>query len=166
MAEILPIDNNYNVQNTQAEYRFSSPEVRNAVNDRTEAGEKQKKVTGTEECQTCKNRKYQDGSDDPGVSFKTPGNIKPEESASKVFAHEGEHFSREAAKAKEEGREVVSNTISVYTSVCPECGKVYTAGGETRTVTRDKAESKLSFAQDFYQNTVGKHRGAVVDKKL
>lgn len=30
------------------------------------------------ECQTCKNRRYQDGSDDPGVSFKTAGKINPE----------------------------------------------------------------------------------------
>ena len=32
------------------------------------------------ECQTCKNRKYVDGSDDPNVSFKTPGHIDPGQS--------------------------------------------------------------------------------------
>ena len=31
------------------------------------------------ECQTCKERKYQDGSDDAGVSFKTPTKIDPDQ---------------------------------------------------------------------------------------
>ena len=43
------------------------------------------------ECQTCKNRKYQDGSDDPGVSFKTATNVAPEQAASAVRGHEQEH---------------------------------------------------------------------------
>ena len=34
------------------------------------------------ECETCESRKYQDGSDDMGVSFQTPTNIKPEQAAS------------------------------------------------------------------------------------
>ena len=37
------------------------------------------KLNGTEkECQTCKNRKYQDGSDEANVSFKTAQHISPE----------------------------------------------------------------------------------------
>ena len=47
------------------------------------------------ECQTCKNRKYQDGSDDPGVSFKTATNVAPELAASAVRGHEQEHVVRE-----------------------------------------------------------------------
>ena len=35
-----------------------------------------------EKCETCENRKYQDGSTDPGVSFKTPGKINPDAAAS------------------------------------------------------------------------------------
>ena len=38
------------------------------------------------ECQTCKNRKYVDGSNEPDVSFKTPGKIAAGESYAKVRA--------------------------------------------------------------------------------
>ena len=88
------------------------------------------------ECQTCKERKYQDGSDDPGVSFKTPTNIAPEQAASAVRGHENEHVVREQAKARQEDRKVVSQSVSYQTDICPECGKVYVSGGTTRTVTR------------------------------
>ena len=88
------------------------------------------------ECQTCKERKYQDGSDDPGVSFKTPPNIAPEQAASAVRGHENEHVVREQAKARQEDRKVVSQSVTYHTSICPECGKVYVSGGTTRTVTK------------------------------
>ena len=88
------------------------------------------------ECQTCKERKYQDGSDDPGVSFKTPTNIAPEQAASAVRGHENEHVVREQAKARQEDRKVVSQSVTYHTAICPECGKVYVSGGTTRTVTR------------------------------
>ena len=87
-------------------------------------------------CETCEKRKYQDGSDDPGVSFKNPTNIKPEQAESAVRGHEQEHVVRERAKAEREGREVVSQSVSIHTGICPECGKVYVSGGTTRTVTR------------------------------
>ncbi len=88
------------------------------------------------ECQTCKERKYQDGSDDPGVSFKTPTNVAPEQAASAVRGHENEHVVREQAKAQREDRKVVSQSVTYHTSICPECGKVYVSGGTTRTVTK------------------------------
>lgn len=88
------------------------------------------------ECETCEKRKYQDGSDDPGVSFKTPTNIKPEQAASAVRGHEMEHVVREQAKADREGRKVVSQSVTMHTEICPECGKAYVSGGTTRTVTR------------------------------
>ena len=88
------------------------------------------------ECQTCKERKYQDGSDDPGVSFKTPTNVAPELAASAVRGHENEHVVREQAKAQREDRKVVSQSVTYHTAICPECGKVYVSGGTTRTVTR------------------------------
>ena len=88
------------------------------------------------ECQTCKERKYQDGSDDPGVSYQTPTNIAPELAASAVRGHEQEHVVREQAKAKREDREVVSQSVTLHTDICPECHKVYISGGTTRTTTR------------------------------
>ena len=89
-----------------------------------------------EECQTCKNRKYQDGSDDPGVSFKTATNIAPEQAASAVRGHEQEHVVREQAKAQREDRKVVSQSVTIHTAICPECGDVYVSGGTTRTTTK------------------------------
>jgi len=86
-------------------------------------------------CETCEKRKYQDGSDDPGVSFKTPTNVAPEMAASAVRGHEQEHVVREQAKAQREDRKVVSQTVTYHTGICPECGRVYVSGGTTRTVT-------------------------------
>ena len=88
------------------------------------------------ECETCESRKYQDGSDDMGVSFQTPTNIKPEQAASAVRGHEMEHVYREQAKAGRECRKVVSQNVTMHTEICPECGKSYVSGGTTRTVTK------------------------------
>ena len=88
------------------------------------------------ECQTCEERKYQDGSDDMGVSYQTPTNIKPEQAASAVRGHEMEHVYREQAKADREGRKVVSQSVTMHTEICPECGKSFVSGGTTHTVTK------------------------------
>lgn len=95
------------------------------------------------ECQTCKERKYQDGSDDPGVSYKTPTNIAPEAAASAVRGHEQEHVSREQSKAQREGRDVVSQSVTIHTAICPECGRVYVSGGTTRTTTRQEKAAQM-----------------------
>lgn len=91
-------------------------------------------------CETCKNRKYQDGSDDPGVSFQTPTALDPKEAAVAVRSHENEHVGREKAAALREGREVVSQSVAYHTGVCPECGSVYVSGGTTRTVTKKQVD--------------------------
>jgi len=87
------------------------------------------------ECQTCKNRKYKDRSDDLGVSFKTPRSVDPSQASAAVRGHEYEHVTRERAKAEREDRRVVNQSVVYHTAICPECGRVYTSGGETRTVT-------------------------------
>jgi len=88
-------------------------------------------------CQTCKNRKYVDGSNDPSVSFQTPQNIDPNQAASRVRAHEHEHVANEQEKAQKENRKVVSQTVSLSTSICPECNRVYVSGGVTHTITKN-----------------------------
>lgn len=93
------------------------------------------------ECQTCKNRKYKDGSNDLGVSFKTPARVSPERAAFAIRAHEAEHVSRTWAQAQKENKEVVSQSVSYHTDICPECGKVYMSGGTTRTTFRSKPET-------------------------
>lgn len=94
----------------------------------------------TGECQTCKNRKYQDGSDDPGVSYKTPTSIDADMANAAVRSHEREHVGREQFQAQQEGREVVFQTVTIHNAICPECGRIYVSGGTTRTVTRKQAE--------------------------
>lgn len=110
------------------------------------------KSGGSEECQTCEQRKYQDGSDDMGVSFQTPTRIAPEAVASAVRSHEQEHVTREQAKAEREGRRVISQDVTLHTAICPECGKAYISGGTTRTVTA--AESDPS-GEDIAVNNSG-----------
>jgi hypothetical protein len=102
----------------------------------------QLKRSGKIECQACKERTYQDGSNDPGVSFKAPGHISLESSAAVVMSHEQEHVGHEQANASQEGREVISQSVRLFTSVCPECGKAYVSGGETRTTTASKPQKK------------------------
>ena len=103
------------------------------------------------ECQTCKERKYQDQSDDPGVSYQTPTNIAPEQAAAAVRGHEQEHVVREQAAAQREDREVVSQSVTLHTAICPECGRVYVSGGTTRTATRSAEDLSRLFQQQQEQ---------------
>lgn len=84
------------------------------------------------ECETCKNRKYQDGSDEM-VSFKSASHISPEASGSRVRAHEQEHVTNAYNKASMKNGKVISATVSLHTAICPECGRTYVSGGETNT---------------------------------
>ena len=106
------------------------------VDQQVEQAKSAQEVMEEGQCQTCKERKYQDGSNDPGESFKTPTNIAPEQAASAVRGHEQEHVVREQAKAQRENREIVSQSVTYHTAICPECGKVYISGGTTRTSSR------------------------------
>ena len=96
------------------------------------------------ECQTCKNRKYQDGSDDPGVSFKSPGKIDPASAEAVVRSHEYEHVNHNQAKASREDREVIYQSVIIKHGICPECGDTYVTGGETTTVTKKAADDRFS----------------------
>lgn len=101
--------------------------------------EKPGRKSSPAECETCKNRKYQDGSNEM-VSFKSAAHISPQASASRVRAHEQEHVTNAYNKAAQNNGKVLSATVSLRTAVCPECGTVYTAGVPPRlrsaTVTR------------------------------
>ena len=88
------------------------------------------------ECQTCKERKYQDGSDDSSVSYQSHTHIDADYAPAAVRGHELEHVAHEQAKAQKEDRKVVSQTVTLHTDICPECGRVYVSGGTTRTVTK------------------------------
>ena len=107
------------------------------------------------QCETCEKRKYQDGSDDMGVSFQTPTRIAPEQVASAVRGHEQEHVVREQAKAQREDRRVVSQSVTLHTDICPECGKTYISGGTTRTVTAAQQEEQVNAQQQEEQEQKG-----------
>ncbi len=82
------------------------------------------------ECKTCKERKYQDGSDEE-VSFKMPQHLSPTEAATRVRAHEQEHVVNAYDKAEQTGGKVVQASVAIHTAICPECGRTYVSGGLT-----------------------------------
>ncbi|MCQ2519552.1 MAG: hypothetical protein MJ107_03365 [Lachnospiraceae bacterium] len=83
-------------------------------------------------CETCKRRKYQDGSDE-NVSFKSPAHVGPNAAGAAVRAHEQEHVNNAYTKASQKNGKVLSAVVSIHTAVCPECGRTYVAGGTTNT---------------------------------
>ena len=93
------------------------------------------RTSSPEECETCNNRKYQDGSNE-NVSFKSASHISPEAAGSAVRAHEGEHVSNAYTKAAQNNGKVVNASVSIHTSVCPECGRTYVSGGTTNTMIK------------------------------
>lgn len=128
------------------------------VNPVSQAGRVRRGSEGTEgvdagkkvekgECQTCKNRKYVDGSNESDVSFKTPSHIAPERSGAAVMAHEREHVANAIAEGSKPNKQLVSSSVTLHTAVCPECGRVYVAGGVTHTTMRTTQPSSNPYEQ-------------------
>ena len=93
------------------------------------------RVSSPAECETCKNRKYQDGSDEM-VSFKSAQHISPQSAPARVRGHEAEHVSNAYKEAAMNNGKVLQASVSLKTAVCPECGRTYVCGGETTTKIR------------------------------
>lgn len=119
------------------------------------------KKSNPAECETCKHRKYQDGSNEM-VSFKAAGHIDPGNAAAVVMSHEQEHVSNAYQKADAGNGEVVRASVRLKTDVCPECGRTYISGGETTTQIRYYNESN-PYQKDLKSSDVSKYRGANVD---
>ncbi|MBQ6128149.1 MAG: hypothetical protein IJI51_00655 [Lachnospiraceae bacterium] len=113
------------------------------------------------ECQTCKERKYQDGSDE-NVSFKSAQHISPEAAAARVRGHEQEHVVNAYSKAAKDGGKVVNASVSIHTAVCPECGRTYVSGGTTHTMIKYNNE-KNPYQQNKKANDALGLRGQSVD---
>lgn len=111
------------------------------------------KVNGTE-CQTCKNRKYQDGSNEM-VSFKSAAHMSPTEAWTRVRAHEQEHVSNAYDQAFQKGGKVLSASVSLKTAICPECGRSYIAGGLTTTKIKYPNETN-----PYQKNLKASHQAA------
>ena len=140
---------------------------RNNVNNKNDLGQKDTidadDKSKTTECQTCKNRKYVDGSNEANVSFKSAAHVSPEAASSAVRAHEGQHVSNAYNKAATQNGEVVSASVRVRTSVCPDCGRSYISGGVTDTQIRYYNETN-PYQKDLKSTDGIKLRGANVDE--
>lgn len=108
------------------------------------------------ECQTCKNRRYKDQSDDPGVSFQTASHIDPSAAYSAVRAHENEHVARNKTQAEQHGQKIAYQTVTIHRAICPECGRSYVSGGVTHTVTKADNSAKYTIGDlDLEKDPVG-----------
>lgn len=129
----------YGVPGREDEYKILTPAEEKEKEEREQEAKERmgitdpfKKKDPNEECETCKKRKYQDGSDEM-VSFKSAAHISPESAAARVRAHEQEHVSNAYKKAAEGNGKVISASVAIHTAVCPECGRTYVSGGTTHT---------------------------------
>lgn len=118
---------------TGAAQQSQEEETQKIIRNPGESTEKQAgRKSSPAECETCKNRKYQDGSDEM-VSFKAAAHISPNAAASRVRSHEQEHVSNAYKDAAQNNGKVVRANVAIHTAVCPECGRTYVSGGTTST---------------------------------
>lgn len=114
------------------------------------------------ECQTCRERKYQDGSDE-NVSFKAAAHIDPNAAASRVRSHEQEHVNNAYQDAAQNNGKVISCNVSIHTSVCPECGRTYVSGGTTATQIKYYNEENPYQKEMKSSDAISKYRGRNLD---
>ena len=119
------------------------------------------RASSPKECKTCKERKYQDGSDE-NVSFKSAQHISPENAGARVRAHEGEHVANAYNKAAKGGGKVVQASVSIHTAICPECGRTYVSGGTTHTKISYPGEDNPYQKERKFQQGMG-FRGNNID---
>lgn len=119
------------------------------------------KKSSPEDCETCKERKYQDGSDE-NVSFKSAQHISPESAGARVRAHEGEHVANAYSKAQKDGGKVIQASVTLHTATCPECGRVYVSGGTTHTRVQYPNENN-PYQQSRKSQDAVNLRGANID---
>ncbi len=111
----------------------------------TPAAERMRKRLGIEKCETCENRMYVDGSNESDVSFKAPGHIDPAAAPATVMAHEREHVANAVQEGNKPNAKLISATVTLHTSICPECGRTYVSGGLTRTAIKHTSDgSKMN----------------------
>lgn len=116
------------------------------------------------ECQTCKNRKYQDGSNEM-VSFKSPTHVAPSQAGVAVRAHEQEHVTNAYGKAATNNGKVISANVTIHTAICPECGRSYVSGGTTNTQIKYYNESN-PYQKDLKATDHDKYSGLATDYRI
>ena len=118
-----------------------------------------------EECETCKNRKYQDGSDEHNVSFKSATHVSPEAAGAAVRAHEQQHVSNAYKKAEQDNGKVIRASVTIHTAICPECGRSYVSGGTTATQINYYNEEN-PYQKDLKTTDGFKYRGINVNMEV
>lgn len=141
--------------------RLNDPAGRILLNPNESTVKSPGRKSSPAECETCKNRKYQDGSDEM-VSFKSAAHISPQASAARVRAHEQEHVSNAYKDAARNNGKVVNASVTLKTAVCPECGRSYVAGGTTSTQIKYYNEDN-PYQQDLKTADGIKYRGNHID---
>lgn len=157
------VSNGYGSLPIYGAYDFGTPSAAGASQVSGEdAGKKVGRASSPQECQTCKERKYQDGSNEMNVSFKSAAHVSPEAAGAAVRAHEGQHVQNAYSKARQGDGQVVTASVSIHTAVCPECGRTYVSGGTTTTAIRYPNESN-PYQQDRKSRDSLATSGANVD---
>lgn len=163
MSTISPISNSFNYSGYNVS-NGSAPEGSSGI--ARNPGESNVKSPGRKsspaECETCKNRKYQDGSDEM-VSFKAAAHISPNAAASRVRSHEQEHVANAYKEAEENNGKVLSCNVSIHSAVCPECGRTYVSGGTTATQIRYRNEENPYQKEMKSSDAANKYLGMNVD---
>lgn len=154
---------NYAVGNVSL---VTAPEAVDKINNVNPVGRDKISVSETKpaECQTCKNRKYVDASNDSNVSFKTPTHISPESSHAMVSAHEQEHVTNAYSTAGQKGGRVMYASVSLKMSVCPECHSPYVAGGVTKSQIKYDSSNPYEMSRKSLEGSV--LAGMSVDKRV
>lgn len=164
MTGISPINNTSYYNNDFSGIRPNqgiNPDSRFPIGEGKDKADK----TGVEqECQTCKSRKYKDGSDEM-VSYKSPTHISPETAGAAVRAHEQEHVNNAYSKAATNNGKVISASVSIRTAICPECGRSYVSGGTTHTQIKYYNEEN-PYQQDLKLTDQIKYKGMNADYSL
>ncbi|MDD3368933.1 MAG: hypothetical protein PHP50_08645 [Lachnospiraceae bacterium] len=135
--------------------------VTNNVNPGESGVKKAGRASSPAECETCKERKYQDGSNEGNVSFKSAAHVSPNAAGAAVRAHEQEHVSNAYKKAEQGNGEVLQASVVIHTAVCPECGRTYVSGGETTTQIKYSNESN-----PYQQNAKSSDSASLVGKNM
>ncbi len=130
------------LENYESQLRKIENDEQLKENEKNEA--ERKRRFDSFECETCRNRRYQDVSDDPGVSFQSAAKINPAAAYSAVKAHENQHVARNKNEAERKGAKISYQTVTIHRNICPECGKSYVSGGVTKTVTKADMSDKYT----------------------
>mgnify|MGYP001055830497 FL=1 len=157
------IGSNYNAVNGYNHIKAGPEAERTVVRNPGESTEKKAgRKSSPAECRTCKERKYQDGSDE-NVSFKAASHIDPNAAASRVRSHEQEHVSNAYKDAAQNNGKVLSCNVTIKSAVCPECGRTYVSGGTTATQIKYYNEENPYQKDMKSADAEGKYRGRNFD---